>query len=307
MEVAVLGATEDGRALAGRCGLVGHSVHLHDADANVVMDSIDAIEATYGSNAVEAIDGTTGLEAAVNDAAVIVVATDGDDGQRRELVADVEELAADDALLATSGATASVTAVAAGLLRPGRAVGLHLVTPGETDVVEVVVADQTTESARERAVSFVEGIDSTPLVVYDAPGFASARLDLALIVEATSMVEEGVASVADIDQALELGRGHPTGPLALADELGLDHVLAALEDLANRLDGRFEPPGLLHEKVNNGNLGVTTGTGFYEWENGERVEPADPDLAVRGRPDPQSGPGGSGATGRGGVPGTDDE
>ncbi|MCU4799685.1 3-hydroxyacyl-CoA dehydrogenase family protein [Halobacteria archaeon HArc-gm2] len=288
MEVAVLGATGDGRAIASQCALAGHAVGLHDGDANVVMDAIDAIEQRHGDEALAAIDGTTGLDAAVGDADVVVDATEGDERTRRELVADVEETVGDETLIATSGAAVSVTGVAAGLRKPGRAVGLHFVDPDESSLVEVVVADQTAETARERAVEFVEGLDGTPLVVRDVPSFASTRLDLALIVEAVRMVEEGVASVPDVDRALELGRDHPAGPLALADEIGLGNVLEALEDLANRVGGRFDPPGLLREKVNDGSLGVTTGEGFYEWENGERVGPADPNPVVRGRPDPES-------------------
>lgn len=284
MEVAVLGATGDGRAIAGRCALAGHDVRLHDGDANVVMDAIDAIEQRHGADAMAAIDGTTGLDAAVSEADVVVDATDSDERTRRELAADVEEVVDGETLIATVGVDVSVTGVAAGLRDPGRAVGLHFVTSDAAPIVEVVVADQTIEPARERAVAFVESLDGTPLTVRDVPGFASTRLDLALVVEAVRMVEEGVASVEDVDRAVELARDHPTGPLALADEMGLGNVLDALEDLANRLDGRFDPPGLLREKVNDGSLGVTTGEGFYEWENGERTGPADPSPVVRGRP-----------------------
>lgn len=292
MEVAVLGATGDGRHIASQCALAGHAVHLHDGDANVVMDAIDAIEQRHGDDAITAIDGTTGLDAAVSGTDVVVDATDADERTRRDLVADVEENVDDETLIATSSVTVSVTATAAGLLKPGRAVGFHFVSPDESSVVEVVVADQTSEAARERAVEFVESLDGTPLVVRDVPGFASTRLDLALIVEAIRMVEEGVASVSDVDRALELARNHPTGPLALADEMGLSNVLEALEDLANRLDGRFDPPGLLREKVSDGALGVTTGEGFYDWENGERIGPADPGPVVRGRPSTENDAGG---------------
>lgn len=287
MEVAVLGATEDGESIASQCALAGHTVHLHDDDANVVMDAIDGIEQRHGEEAMARIDGTTGLEAAVRDVVVVVDATDGDERARRELVAEVEQFVDDETLIATSNGDVSVTGVAAGLRKPGRAVGLYFVRPTETDIVEVVVAEQTIEPSRERAVAFVESVDGIPLPVRDVAGFASTRLDLALVVEAIRMVEEGVASVPDVDQALELGRDHPSGPLALADQMGLDDVLRTLEHLANRLDGRFDPPGLLREKVNGGSLGVTTGEGFYGWENGERVGPADPNPVVRGRPGPR--------------------
>jgi len=129
MEVAVLGATGDGRAIASRCALAGYAVRLHDGDANVVMDAIDAIEQRHGDEALTAIDGTTGLDAAVGDTDVVVDATDGDERTRRELVAEVEETVDEETLIATTGAAVSVTGVAAGLRKPGRAVGLHFVDP----------------------------------------------------------------------------------------------------------------------------------------------------------------------------------
>lgn len=285
MEVAVLGATPNGRAIVGLCALAGHTVHLHGSDANEVMDSIDAIEHGYGVDASSVIDGTTGLEGAVAGSAVVVDATEGTEKTRRELLADAEDLVDDDALIVVSGSADSVTAVIAGLRKPDRGLGLHFVTPDTSNVVEVVVGDQTTESTRERGVSFVSGLDCTPLTVRDVAGFVSVRLELALVVEAIRMVEEGVAGVVAIDRALELGRDHPQGPLALADEMGLENALRALDDLATRLDGRYDPPQLLREKVADGELGKTTGQGFYAWENGERADPADPDPVVHGRPD----------------------
>lgn len=291
MEIAVLGATEEGRAVAGHCVAAGHVVHLFDDDANVVMDAIDAVEHDRGADATERVDGTTDLDAAVDGVDLVVDATDEDESARRDLVASAEEVVGEDAVVAASGAALSVTAVAAGLRRPERAVGLHFVPTHRPTVVEVVVADQTTAETLDRVVEFVEGLDGTPLVVRDAPGFACTRLDLALIVEAVRVVEEGVASVEDVDRALELGRDHPVGPLALADEVGLDRVLAALEDLANRLDGRFDPPGLLREKVDRGALGKGSGEGFYRWEDGERVEPAEPDPTVETRSEVPDRPG----------------
>jgi 3-hydroxybutyryl-CoA dehydrogenase len=121
------------------------------------------------------------------------------------------------------------------------------------------------------------------VVVRDTRGFATTRLDLATIAEAVRMVEDGVASIPDIDRALEHGRDHPIGPLGLADRLGLDTVLSALETLAMDLGGRFDPPDLLFEKVADGDLGRQTGVGFYEWENGERVGPAEPNPSVEPR------------------------
>ena len=103
------------------------------------------------------------------------------------------------------------------------------------------------------------------IVVNDSPGFATSRLGVALGLEAIRMVEEAVASPADIDTAMKLGYGHPMGPLELTDLVGLDVRLAIAEYLAGELGPHFEPPELLRAKVARGELGKKTGQGFYRW------------------------------------------
>lgn len=257
------------------------------------MDRIDEIErALDATGQQERVDGTTGLESAVSGAEVVIDAADRDTDGHRELVAETETMVGEDALLAVSEPTVSVTAVATGLRAPDRSVGLHLVDPPDGDVVEVVIAEQTTGRTRDRAAAFVESLDATPVVVRDTPGFAAMRLELAAIAEAVRMVEEGVASVRDVDRAFERegAGGHGAsdrrrGPLARADRLGLETVLSGLTDLSERLDARFEPPALLRRKVEDGRLGAATGEGFYVWENGEPTTGADPDPEVPTRDD----------------------
>jgi 3-hydroxybutyryl-CoA dehydrogenase len=310
MDVAVLGAGATGRRIAQCCAAAGHAVTLHDDDANVVMDGVDAVEAGLDDavaagdlaaaareSAVDSIEATTGLEGAVADAEIVIETTGADRETRRTLFADVEEAVDEETLVATSGPAVSVTAVAAGLRNPGRAVGLHFVDPPATPLVEVVVAEQTAEPTRETAVSFVDGLDRESIVVRDTPGFAATRLGLALAVEAMTMVDERVGGVAAIDQATTAGHDHPVGPLAAADERGLDATLAALEHLQGALGERFAPPPILRAKVEAGDLGRKTGEGFYVWEGGDPVEPSDPDPTPELRaespvdPDDQPGPG----------------
>lgn len=285
MDVAVLGTTDTAHALAAWSLRTEMAVRLYGKDANAVMDSVDAVKRRSGVESGDSIDGTTGLDAAVGGADIVVDATGQELDDRRALLAEAEELADDETLIVIGGTNDRVTAVATGLRHPDRAIGVHVVDPDESGVVEVVIAEQTTGATRDRTVSFAESIGATALVVRDTPGFATTRLDLATIAEAVRMVEDGVASVRDIDRALELGREHPVGPLGLADELGLNAVLDALEMLAMRLGARFDPPEILFEKVSNGDLGRQTGRGFYEWENGERTEPAEPNPTVAVRPE----------------------
>src|SRR5213078_799485 len=105
----------------------------------------------------------------------------------------------------------------------------------------------------------------TAILVRDSPGFATSRLGVMLGVEAMRMVEEGVASVADIDRAMELGYRHPMGPLKVSDLVGLDVRLAILENLVKELGDRFRPPSILRKLVAAGRLGKKVGLGFYRW------------------------------------------
>jgi 3-hydroxybutyryl-CoA dehydrogenase len=147
------------------------------------------------------------------------------------------------------------------------------------ELVEVVRAEQTDADTLTFARSFVADLEKTAIEVRDAPGFASSRLGVALGCEAMRMVETGVASVADIDTAMELGYRHPVGPLELTDVVGLDVRLDVLEHLREELGERFRPPQILRRKVRAGTLGKKTGEGFYVWDDGEAVRPAEESTA----------------------------
>ena len=109
----------------------------------------------------------------------------------------------------------------------------------------------------------------------DVPGFASSRLGVTLGLEAMRMVEQGVASARDIDTAMELGYNHPMGPLRLTDLVGLDVRLNIAEYLHGKLGSEtFRPPDILRRMVNEGKLGKKTGQGFYDWTDGEKLQPA---------------------------------
>jgi 3-hydroxybutyryl-CoA dehydrogenase len=132
--------------------------------------------------------------------------------------------------------------------------------------VEVVWGPETSDATRDSAVRFVERLGKVPIVVKDAPGFASSRLGIVLGMEAIRMVEQGVASPEDIDKAMELGYRHPMGPLKLTDLVGLDVRLGIAEYLHETLGSdAFESPALLRRMVDEGKLGKKSGRGFYDW------------------------------------------
>ena len=188
-------------------------------------------------------------------------------GVKQRLFAELERAAPATALLATNTSSLSVGAIASAVRDPGRVLGLHFFNPVHAmKLVEVVTHERTGAGTVDRALAFVRQLGKEPIVVKDAPGFASSRLGVALGLEAMRMLEQGVASAEDIDRAMELGYNHPMGPLKLTDVVGLDVRLAIAEYLYRTLEEpQFEPPSILRDKVAKGELGKKTGKGFYIW------------------------------------------
>lgn len=178
----------------------------------------------------------------------------------------IEERLADDAYLASNTSSLSVNGLAGELKRPANFLGLHFFNPvPASTLIEVVLGERTSPELAAAAKGWVGALGKTAVVVNDAPGFASSRLGVAIALEAMRMVEEGVASAEDIDNAMVLGYKHPTGPLRTTDIVGLDVRLGIAEYLHSTLGERFAPPQILKDKVARGELGRKTGKGFFDW------------------------------------------
>src|SRR5260221_2817127 len=184
--------------------------------------------------------------------------------QKAALFARIVQAAPPAALLASNTSGLSISELGRRVGSAERFLGLHFFNPPTSmELLEIVVGEATSAESVERALAFARAVGKTPIVVRDSPGFATSRLGVVLGVEAMRMVEEGVASVVDIDCAMELGYRHPMGPLKVSDLVGLDVRLAILEHLAKELGPRFEPPALLRTLVAKGRLGKKVGVGFY--------------------------------------------
>jgi 3-hydroxybutyryl-CoA dehydrogenase len=176
------------------------------------------------------------------------------------------DAACDGAVVATNTSSLSVDVLAEALRDPSRLVGMHFFNPvPPSRLIEVVAGVRSSESAIDVVMRWVTLLGKEQIRVKDSPGLATSRLGVAIALEAMRMVEEGVASAADIDRGMVLGYRFPVGPLELTDRVGLDVRLAIAQHLERELGSRFRPPDLLRAMVAEGALGRKAGRGFYSW------------------------------------------
>ena len=284
--ITVIGAGTMGAGIAHVAAVAGYAVQLFDATSGAAASALGRIEKNLargvelGKLAAADRDAALALIRPCDDLAAACAGTDCAIeavpevlALKREIFAAVDRAAPEHALLATNTSSLPVGEIAAGVRAPGRLVGMHFFNPVHVmKLIEVVQHAGSDADAVALAVALAGKLGKTPITVADSPGFASSRLGLVIGLEAMRMVEQGVASPADIDTAMKLGYGHPMGPLELADLVGLDVRLGIAEHLATAIGPAFTPPAVLREKVAAGKLGKKTGEGFYRWSlDGKRL------------------------------------
>jgi len=178
------------------------------------------------------------------------------------------------AIFASNTSSFPIAEMAQACGRPARFVGLHFFNPVQLmRLVEVVRTDQTDEDVFASARAFGEACGKTPVSCKDRPGFVVNRLLVPYMTQALLMLERGDASREDIDTAMELGCGHPMGPLTLTDYVGLDTTLFILQGWKERYpdEPAFEVPAILEKMVAQGKLGRKSGEGFYKWDGDKKA------------------------------------
>jgi 3-hydroxybutyryl-CoA dehydrogenase len=278
--ILVVGGGTMGRGIAALCALSGCSTRLYEADESARRSVRSAIESSWrrgvekGKLAPDAAAQAAHLLEVVNrlevpsDCGFVLEAVPEQLELKQRLFAEIDRSAPAAAILASNTSSLSITSIAGSTRRPDRVIGIHFFNPvAAMPLVEIVRGRETSSETESRATSFVAALGKQAVRVRDSPGFATSRLGLALGLEAMRMVEEEVASAADIDRAMELGYGHRMGPLKTSDLVGLDVRLAIAETLARELDPvRFRPPEQLKRMVAAGRTGKKAGLGFYRWE-----------------------------------------
>lgn len=183
---------------------------------------------------------------------------------KREILQAAE--AREPAILSTNTSALSVDELASFVKEPSTFLGTHFFNPvWSIGLVELIRGTHTSAATIETVQAIATRLGKETAVVSDAPGFATSRLDLVAGLEAMRMVQDGVASAEDIDRAMRVAYRHPVGPLRLSDIVGLDVRLDIARNLAKELGSGFEPPQILIDMVERGDLGEKSGRGFYDW------------------------------------------
>jgi 3-hydroxybutyryl-CoA dehydrogenase len=277
--VAVFGAGTMGTGIAQVAARAGYRTEIFDVAPGAALKAVEKIKDSLAravekgrctsderNAALDLLAAAGTFEGAAGAADLIIEAAPEDLQLKRELFAKLSKVARPEAVLATNTSSLPITAIAAAAKGPERVIGLHFFNPVPAmKLLEIVHGERTHPLVVAAARAFGARLGKEVVVVRDAPGFATSRLGVCIALEAMRMVEEGVASAEEIDRAIELGYGHPMGPLKLTDQVGLDVRLAIAEHLLAELGERFRPPQLLRRMVRAGKLGKKSGEGFYKY------------------------------------------
>jgi 3-hydroxybutyryl-CoA dehydrogenase len=277
--IGVIGAGTMGNGIAQVCAMAGLDVTLVDVSDSAVARGLatlanslerlvkkDKLSAAASAAASARVQGTTDYAALAGTDLVIEAATENLELKLR-ILKQIAEVVRQDAVIATNTSSISITQLAAAVKAPERFVGLHFFNPVPLmALVEVIGGLQTSDATRERMLAFAKAIGKTPISVKNSPGFAVNRILVPMINEAVFVLQEGLASAEDIDAGMTLGCNQPIGPLALADLIGLDTVLAIMQVFSDGFDDpKYRPAPLLKEMVAAGHLGRKSGRGFYSY------------------------------------------
>lgn len=284
-KVTVIGAGTMGNGIAHVYAMNGFQVNLTDISEAALNKAIDTITknldrmVTKGS--INAETKTTTLnnihtlvnlaDAVVDCDLVIEAATENIDLKLR-IFKQLDELAAEKAILATNTSSISITRIASVTSRPGQVIGMHFMNPVPVmKLVEIIRGYATTDEVTNKIMRMSEKLGKSPVEVNDYPGFVANRILIPMINEAIYSLHEGVAGVTEIDTVMKLGMAHPMGPLQLADFIGLDTCLSIMRVLQEGFGNpKYAPCPLLVNMVTAGKLGVKSGEGFYDYSKGSK-------------------------------------
>jgi 3-hydroxybutyryl-CoA dehydrogenase len=277
--VGVLGAGQMGNGIAHVFSQHEYRVRLYDVFPTQIEKALKTIEKNLRRQAEKGLIPSDSILVTMEritvvkdlsgfaDCDLVVEAANENEALKLSLFQQLDEITNKDAILATNTSSISITKIAAATKRPDKVIGMHFMNPVSVmQLVEVIKGLVTSEETFQVIASLVEKLGKMMTVSQDYPGFVVNRILMPMINEAIFILYEGIASTEDIDKGMKLGTNHPMGPLALADLIGLDTVLAIITVLYDGYkDPKFRPCPLLVKMVNAGYLGKKSGRGFYAY------------------------------------------
>ena len=277
--VGVIGAGIMGNGIAQTCAVAGLNVTMIDVSDAILAKGIATVKDSLGRLLKKEKITAAAMDAAVarikpstqySDLAacdfVIEAATENPD-IKKKILKQADEVMKRDAILSSNTSSISITQLAAATGRPDRFIGTHFFNPVPVmQLLEVIRGYLTSDETHKAAVELGGAMGKTVITAKNSPGFAVNRILCPMLSEAVFALQEGIATVEDIDQGLKLGCNHPIGPLALADMVGLDTLLSIMDVFYRDTgDSKYRAPLLLRERVTAGHLGRKSGRGFYDY------------------------------------------
>ena len=286
--VAVIGAGIMGRGIAHAAALGGYRTILEDllpaalrkAEGEIRTNLDKAVElgkvtASDADSAFRRLHYAGSVEEAGREADLVIEAVPEEMESKIEIFTLLDKICRPTTILASNTSSLSVTEIASVTYRAKQCVGMHFFNPvHKMKLLEVVRALETDDQTLATAVEVGNRMGKEVVVIKESPGFITSRINAMIGNEAFYMLQEGVASAADIDKALKLGLNHPMGPFELVDLVGLDTRLSILEYLHKSLGEKYRPAPLLVQYVKSGRLGRKSGRGVYEYPQVNEPDPA---------------------------------
>jgi 3-hydroxybutyryl-CoA dehydrogenase len=277
--IAVIGAGTMGRGIAYAGALGGFRTVMEDLSDAVLGDALgwmaEAFEEGVNRGKVDVVERDAAMkrittsrsvEEAIRDAELVIEAVPEEFERKRELFECLDRHGKDGAIFASNTSSLSITEFTGGLRARERCIGMHFFNPvPKMRLVEIVRTKYTSNETVSACVAVAERMRKETVVVNEAPGFITSRVNALIGNEAFAMLEAGMASASDIDKAIKLGLNHPMGPFEMADLVGLDVRLKILEYLHETLGEKYRPNALLRKLVAEGRLGRKTGRGVYDY------------------------------------------
>jgi 3-hydroxybutyryl-CoA dehydrogenase len=277
--IAIIGAGTMGRGIAYAAALGGYTTVLEDVSDSMLIKAVawireslhegvrrGKVEAATSETALARISTSQVVDEAIRDAELIIEAVPEELEMKLELFTIFDRFAKPNSIFASNTSSLSISDFSDIVLHRERCIGMHFFNPvPKSRLVEIVRTSQTSDETVTACVAVATRMGKETVIVNEAPGFITSRINALIGNEAFAMLEAGIASAADIDKAVKLGLNHPMGPFEMVDLVGLDVRLKILEYLHATLGEKYKPSPLLRQYVQQGRLGRKSGRGVHDY------------------------------------------